>query len=454
MRLALFALVLLFLGTFLRADTFDLGFEIPSGSPSPLYCTLTHAGSGPGAQGWAFGVTAENASIAGLTVAGTQAAALFNAGFVYTRLTTGPGNEGAVEAVVLSFTLPITLPTNANSRIAVMGLAPGGAGGFVTLRYVDGLKAESSAPTACTVTQDGSSISPSRAVKTFEIAPCTTLHVGFSTERLSSLEPFAGILGEKGSAAGAEIVTASGAATIFANIISELASGGVQGWSLSIGLSGDAELASVTTDGTGAAPFPDGFRSGGFERTEIVDPARNGGKNGVVSAVVLSLEPNAHLRPVGTESVLKLDVLLSSPSKRELSAALSFKDGLTGTGQPVSNLLTVEDDDRLPCNFATASVTLKSTRVPFLRGDSNGNGRVTISDAIHTLGHLFLGSHPSPECSKALDSNDDGAVNISDPLYTLRFLFLGGPPIAAPYPSCGNDPTVDGLGCESFSACE
>src|SRR5262249_34467975 len=156
-----------------------------------------------------------------------------NGGFVNTQLTTGPGNEGALEAVVLSFTMPIALPANATSRIGVMDLTPNGDGGFVTVRFVDGLKAENSNPSVCTVTQDGISIAPSLGVKTFEIAPCTTLHVGFSTERISSLAPFAGILGEKGSAGGAEIVSASGAATVFANIISELGSAGVQGWSIS-----------------------------------------------------------------------------------------------------------------------------------------------------------------------------------------------------------------------------
>ena len=38
---------------------------------------------------------------------------------------------------------------------------------------------------------------------------------------------------------------------------------------------------------------------------------------------------------------------------------------------------------------------------------------------------------------------------ISDALETLRFLFEADAPPGAPYPSCGADPTTDGLGCEN-----
>jgi hypothetical protein len=329
--------------------------------------------------------------------------------------------------------------------------APGG--GFVTLRYVDGLHLENSPRTLNSISQDGNSVTPRLSSRTVEIAPCTKLHVGFSTERVSVPEPFAGILGDRLTGAGGELFSESGRVIVFANIVSQLEHGGVQGWSLSLNLKGDGDFSSVTTEGTAAAPSPDGYRSGGFERTEIINPGHNGDRKGVVSAVILSLEPDVHLPLVGTESVLKLLLLLSSPTKKDLSVILSFADGLAGTGQPVSNLMAVEDDDLTPCNSRTAAVTVKSTRVPFLRGDSNINGRVTIADAVFTLGHLFLGRHADTPCRKALDANGDGAVNISDPMYTLAYLFLGGPPIPAPYPSCGNETTPDGLSCTTFNAC-
>jgi 1,4-alpha-glucan branching enzyme len=81
----------------------------------------------------------------------------------------------------------------------------------------------------------------------------------------------------------------------------------------------------------------------------------------------------------------------------------------------------------------------------FIRADAGGEGSVDISDAIRTLGILFLGLPPS-DCPAALDSNDDGVSDVSDPVFTLSFLFTGGRAPAAPWPSCGPAPE-GGLEC-------
>ena len=84
---------------------------------------------------------------------------------------------------------------------------------------------------------------------------------------------------------------------------------------------------------------------------------------------------------------------------------------------------------------------------PFIRGDSDGDTAVNITDAIVTLRYLFLGGEPAL-CVDAMDANDDGRVDVSDASYELNFLFLGGPDIPAPYPVAGRDPTEDLLpGC-------
>ena len=89
----------------------------------------------------------------------------------------------------------------------------------------------------------------------------------------------------------------------------------------------------------------------------------------------------------------------------------------------------------------------------FLRGDSNTDTRVDLSDAIFTLAYLFQGGD-APLCLDALDSNDSGEVDISDPSHLLRHLFLGAAAPPAPWQECGLDPSADGLGCASFPACE
>lgn len=88
----------------------------------------------------------------------------------------------------------------------------------------------------------------------------------------------------------------------------------------------------------------------------------------------------------------------------------------------------------------------------FRRGDSNGDGRTDISDAVGTLSFLFTGG-ASPVCDDAADSNDDGSVDISDALTTLGFLFLGGKTPPAPGPTaCGVDPTADELEACAYPA--
>ena len=89
----------------------------------------------------------------------------------------------------------------------------------------------------------------------------------------------------------------------------------------------------------------------------------------------------------------------------------------------------------------------------FLRGDCNDDGTVDISDAIFSLGSLFLGDG-NPDCVDACDSNDDGAVDISDAIATLGVLFLGNGIIPPPgMTGCGGDPTGDALDCERVSEC-
>ncbi|MEC9352449.1 MAG: hypothetical protein VYD81_03960, partial [Planctomycetota bacterium] len=90
---------------------------------------------------------------------------------------------------------------------------------------------------------------------------------------------------------------------------------------------------------------------------------------------------------------------------------------------------------------------------PILRGDSNADARVDLSDAIFSLRYLFQGGD-APPCLDALDSNDSGIIDISDPAHILRHLFQGAAAPPAPGMECGEDPTDDQLGCASFPPCE
>lgn len=82
----------------------------------------------------------------------------------------------------------------------------------------------------------------------------------------------------------------------------------------------------------------------------------------------------------------------------------------------------------------------------FIRGDSNMDGIVDISDPIHILDRLFRNT-TQLICEDAGDCNDDGIIDISDAVTVLQALFNGTGPLPPPYPNTGEDPTADGLGC-------
>jgi hypothetical protein len=89
----------------------------------------------------------------------------------------------------------------------------------------------------------------------------------------------------------------------------------------------------------------------------------------------------------------------------------------------------------------------------FVRGDPNGDGALDLSDAVLILRGLFLGTG-DPPCKGAADLNADLTIDMSDAIYELSFLFTGGPPPESPYPDCGRESALTGLGCVSYPPCE
>ena len=83
----------------------------------------------------------------------------------------------------------------------------------------------------------------------------------------------------------------------------------------------------------------------------------------------------------------------------------------------------------------------------FIRGDSNDDGSVDLSDPVFLLNNLFLGGD-DPPCPSAGDADDDGKLQINDAIYVLTFLFQSGPPPVEPHPAPGTDPTQD-LACRT-----
>ncbi|MEE8141476.1 MAG: hypothetical protein V3T77_00080 [Planctomycetota bacterium] len=126
---------------------------------------------------------------------------------------------------------------------------------------------------------------------------------------------------------------------------------------------------------------------------------------------------------------------------------VEFCDGINGAGEaPLSNRFVINTQSVSPGETFSTNVCVPVNST-FIRGDSNNDALLNISDLIFTLNYLFL-SGPEPDCEDAADSNDDGNVNISDPIFLGLYLFQEGLPPPPPFPTCGADnPAVDELTC-------
>jgi hypothetical protein len=223
----------------------------------------------------------------------------------------------------------------------------------------------------------------------------------------------------------------------------------VQGFSLSIDFDEDVLEAASVGD---FWPKPDGseYRL----RLVTADNDRsnpgNGLDEGVVTfAIIFDIDGEVTLPPETDNEIatIRFRVLPDATGATEIR----FIDGGTTTGHPTPNTITAYSQGYSPelgstFVFISGSVNVLPDGTLFLRGDSNGDGVVNISDPQHTLGYLFLGED-RPFCYDAADTNDDGAIDMSDPIATFGFLFLGDGSLPAPHGATGEDPTPDGLGC-------
>ncbi|HLU47983.1 MAG TPA: hypothetical protein VK116_07855, partial [Planctomycetota bacterium] len=230
---------------------------------------------------------------------------------------------------------------------------------------------------------------------------------------------------------------------------------GVAGWSASIEIDDAFEILGATVADTAGDLDARGFD--GFELTEIVDPNENGGRSGVVSAVILCLsECDTTLPAVGEELVLRVHGTIDTSSIMEEGQELgpiaiqpteSNEIGLEGSGEPVKTVAS-QSGISVPADVIGAELVVVATTppIPFIRGEANDDSSRDIGDVVFLLNYLFQNG-PELLCEKAADSNDDGTLDLSDSIHLLLFLFRGGLAPTAPFPDCGTDPTPDSLTC-------
>ncbi|MBK7092281.1 MAG: hypothetical protein IPH59_11285 [bacterium] len=89
-------------------------------------------------------------------------------------------------------------------------------------------------------------------------------------------------------------------------------------------------------------------------------------------------------------------------------------------------------DSEFPVHGDTMNFMITVTNPPYICGDADGSGTVTISDAVMLISYIF-GGGPAPDPLLSGDAECSGAVTISDAVYLISYIFGGG---AAPCAEC------------------
>ena len=494
-------------GTLGAQGEFSYGFQdapaviqAETGTTVPFQIKMVLGSSGldgaNGPQGWSLSIANNGVDITGLTTRGTAAAdvadgGLRNTGFEVFEIVNpdrNEGQQGLVQALVLSFVMPITLPPNTDQIIGLVDYeATVGAAAFeATILYQNGLIG-SGQPVNNDVTFEGQTADPSLARLVISIEPppppeaacddgedndgdgdvdCDDSDCAGDAICAGGTDLKLGPPDDSNAAQIALCTTEEGeealvTAYIGPNDPADPPRDGAQGWSLGIEHN-PAELTITndtfpTTSGTVAGDVNDGgLRNTGFEKTEIIDPARNEGRSGLVSAIVLSFTMPITLNPNEDQSILLARYVVAEGAGGEgFSSEINFVDGLIGAGQPVDTVLTVMGQTLVPSRITGITIVHDDDAcappgVVFQRADANNDDKVDIADPIFTINWLIRNG-PTPACIASADANDDGKTDLSDPLYTIAYRFQAGPVPPAPFPSCGQDATPDGLSCNDSS---
>jgi hypothetical protein len=153
-------------------------------------------------------------------------------------------------------------------------------------------------------------------------------------------------------------------ATCHATIAHAGTGSGAQGWSFGIASSG-VRILSATFAGTAADFITNGGHrdpDSSVARFQFIDPAKNGGASGIVSYVTLSTSglETAVLPPGSTQRVLEMAIEAAVPEGGG-TAALEYRDGLVGAGQPVAIVVT-QDGESARTSVSPLRIQLEDAR--------------------------------------------------------------------------------------------
>ncbi len=192
-------------------------------------------------------------------------------------------------------------------------------------------------------------------------------------------------------------------------------------------------------------------------------PTTMWGDDVVVSVTDAGQEFTPSLQNFSTSRPFHIDELEGTQWEVEVS----FADNGVDRGDPAIirhgvtggriGIIYQKQDDSLPRAQVIGEMilnwlpTVLPPRERFRRGDTDGNGKLDLTDAIQVLNFQFVGSMDHLDCMDAADVDDSGDLDLTDSIRSLNFQFTGTAP--APEPpgphQCGPDGEED-----SFPPCD
>lgn len=270
-----------------------------------------------------------------------------------------------------------------------------------------------------------------------------------------------------------EYGTYSPGMNVTATVVTETRTELVQGWQYGVAHDmEDLQIIGATTAGTIAGDVedgPPGIRDIGFDVTGMEDVQTCGPDpectrsertdgGGWISAVVLSFIYPVYL-PLDRNPIAIAEYTLL----RDVGAGgtlLRITDRLARRGPLGIELnLTVNGYSRVWATAIDGWIRRAGDGPSFLRADVGlegaldtqpADGIVDLTDAVRILRYLFLPGVQELACEKAADVDDNGNLEVTDSVYLLSHLFRGEAPPPAPFPTPGEDPTADDLGCDVY----
>jgi len=102
-----------------------------------------------------------------------------------------------------------------------------------------------------------------------------------------------------------------------------------------------------------------------------------------------------------------------------------FLDSLALGGK--SGALLALSADHLLVSHDGGGQSIYEVTAFILRGDANGDGRITAADIVYLVNFVFKsGPAPSPQSAEG-DANCDGSISAADIIYLVNYVFKGGP---------------------------